>query len=138
MLRLLQITQFGSSLFRMLIISVVSISLRNTFTLYNVLLRIMKIITLVIVGGLQVSNAHVCDLVDIKILWRGDPLRIMTTFQRRVCKLCMEEQLQILKARKKDPALVLKRGFALMDGYCHSPKFHRFHGSQYCPNTDEG
>jgi len=78
-------------------------------------------------GGIECSSSHVHDFMDIKILWRGDSLCIMNTFQCRNCKLCMEEQFHILKAWKKDPALVMNRGFALMDGCRHSPKFHRFH-----------
>ena len=43
------------------------------------------------------------EMVEVKILWQGDPIKCMKSFGKKTCSLCMQERLEILKRSKEDP-----------------------------------
>ena len=66
--------------------------------------------------------------IEFDILWQGNPLSCVKTFQTQKCRLCTMERLFILKLGKKHN--LINRRDELYGSCRQNPKLHRF-------NTDD-
>ena len=57
----------------------------------------------------QVSIAQIRKLMKVSILWQSRPISNMKTFGKLNCTLCMNERLEILKAKGMDKILKTKK-----------------------------
>ena len=63
-------------------------------------------------------------MVEVKILWQGDPIQCMKSFGTKTCSLCMRERLEILKRLKKDPKKLMNSNNELYGACLHNTRFH--------------
>ena len=64
--------------------------------------------------------------VELSILWEGDPLSCVKTFQQAKCRLCTNERLHILYGSFNKKVNLMNRRSEIYGACCHKPKFHRF------------
>jgi len=69
---------------------------------------------------------HVRPLLFVDVIWVGNVINYMKTFQTQACCLCMQERYLIFKHRMADPLSVLNQGLGIHKGCVHKTKFHRF------------
>ena len=78
-------------------------------------------------------------MVDVKILWQGDPIKCVKSFGKKSCRLCMQERIEILKRSKKDPGRLINAKNEMYGACRHKPRFHRFKSSKdKKASTDDG
>ena len=65
-----------------------------------------------------------------KILWQGNPLSTVKTFETNHCMLCNRERLEIFKRNNKEPKSLINSHNEIFGGCHHKPHFHR-----YCRKT---
>ena len=53
-------------------------------------------------SDMDASVGSVRKLVDVEILWQGDPIKCMKSFGKKTCALCMKERIKIFKHSKKN------------------------------------
>ena len=61
-----------------------------------------------------------------EVLWNGNPISIMKTFQSNKCILCSKERVEILKHIWKDPKNVINQRNEIYGACKHKPHFHWF------------
>ena len=74
---------------------------------------------------------HVREMLSLKILWEGNPIHCMKSFNTHGCNLCMKERLEILKAKRLDKLngenILIKESKDFYGACRHKTKFHRYH-----------
>ena len=74
----------------------------------------------------QIKADEVRKLVDMRVLWEGNPITLSKSFGKSTCRLCMKERMTIL-ALSKDKNVRLINSCSEIYGACrHKPTFHRF------------
>ena len=48
----------------------------------------------------QIKAGEVCKLVDMRVLWEGNPITLSKSFGKSTCRLCMKERMTILALSK--------------------------------------
>lgn len=76
--------------------------------------------------GEKVRGATVRNMLEVEVLWEGNPLTMNRMFGTRSCRLCLEEKVEILKHLDKDPGMMVNTSIELMRGCRHTAKLHRF------------
>ena len=76
--------------------------------------------------GTEFRAPMVRRLINVGILYKGNPISLTKTFGTRGCRLCMEERCQLLKARRNGEPPLMNSSIHLMRGCHHKPKLHRF------------
>ena len=80
------------------------------------------------------------DLVEVKVIWRGNPISCVKSYGKLNCQLCMNERIAILnnirKGKRLNQNLSINSNSEIYGACRHRPKFHRF---TCCPpSADEG
>jgi hypothetical protein len=77
------------------------------------------------------------EILNMKILWQGNPISLMKSFGSSSCKLCMKERLLILDAIKnrKKKKKIINSNSEIYGACRHKSKFHRF-TSEFCEEND--
>ena len=74
----------------------------------------------------QIKADEVRKLVNMRVLWEGNPVTLSKSFAKSTCRLCMKERMTIF-AMSRDKNVCLINSFSEIYGACrHKPKFHRF------------
>ena len=73
-----------------------------------------------------VRAADVRKIVNVEVLWKGDPINCSNSFGEVKCKLCMMEKIFIFKNNCKHPRLILNRGYGI-HSECSCRKRKKFH-----------
>ena len=74
----------------------------------------------------QFKADEVRKLVDMRVLWEGNPITLSKSFGKSTCRLCMKERMPIL-ALSRDKNVRLTNSCSEIYGACrHKPKFHIF------------
>ena len=68
---------------------------------------------------------HVREIIDVEILWEGNPISVSKSFGKESCSLCMKERILILRANQKDKNLVINTNNEMYGACRHRPRFHR-------------
>jgi hypothetical protein len=75
-------------------------------------------------------------MIKCEILWKGDPISVVKTFEKATCALCNRERLEIIKISRSTPD-ILSNSCSEIHGACqHKPRFHRSH-EQETPSADD-
>lgn len=75
-------------------------------------------------------------LISCKMLWQGNPLKVVKTFHTKNCILCSQERLAILKQKWKDKTKLINANSEIYGSCRHNPHFHRYY-RQNQASTDE-
>ena len=91
----------------------------------------------------DVSIGDIRAIVDVDILWKGNPINHMKKFGSINCGLCMRERLAILAAMREDRLnntnLLINASGELYGTCRHRTRFHRFlRNVTTPPSADEG
>jgi hypothetical protein len=70
-----------------------------------------------------------------QIPWQGNPISAVKTFRSNKCTLCTKERVEILKASRRSPELLINSCNEIYGGCRHNPAFHRYKGQN--SSTDE-
>ena len=82
------------------------------------------------------SSRLLRNLMEITILWKGNPLSTVKTFGTNRCILCDKERIHIFKWMRTKPDLLINSCNELYGACRHKPKFHRF-ATALSSSTDE-
>ena len=92
-------------------------------------------------GIKKASNSMVRAMVKMKIIWKGNIISCMKSFNKRTCKLCMKERMLILEGMEENPKKLINTRAEIYGGCKHKTAFHRFKNI-YTPveqsSTDDG
>ena len=69
------------------------------------------------------------NLIDFKILWKGNGFSLSKTFGSSSCKLCMKERTSIMDRSWFKPNSLINRCSEIYGSCRHKPCFHRFSSS---------
>ena len=90
----------------------------------------------------DVSVGDIRKIVEVDILWKGNPINHMKKFGTVNCGLCMKERLAILSAMRDDrlnnTKLLINASGELYGACRHRTRFHRFLKNVIPPSADEG
>ena len=90
-------------------------------------------------GKKKVSNKDVRELVEMSILWYGNPISCHKSFGKLSCRLCMKERILILeemrKCKESGKKYLINSASELYGSCRHRPSFHRY---SVTASTDEG
>ena len=88
--------------------------------------------------GTKPTSKQIRDIMDIDVIWKGNPISCVKSFGKVNCSLCMKERLAILRAsRNEDEKKKMINANSELYGACrHKPKFHRF--TTYNSSADDG
>jgi hypothetical protein len=64
--------------------------------------------------------------IKCEILWQGNPVHCVKTFNTRACKLCSKERLEIIKFGKANPRKLINSCNEIYGACRHRTRFHRF------------
>jgi hypothetical protein len=67
------------------------------------------------------------DLIKYEILWKGNPISAVKTFGKNTCALCNRERMEIVKASRNTPDMIINSCSEIHGACRHKPRFHRFH-----------
>jgi hypothetical protein len=70
-------------------------------------------------------NAHI--KIRCEIMWQGNPVHCVKTFNTRACKLCARERLEIIKFSKTNPTKLINSCNEIYGSCRHRTRFHRFY-----------
>ena len=73
-----------------------------------------------------VTKADLCSMVQMRIVWQGNPISCMETFGTYSCGLCVKERLEILPISRINPNLLINLRNRIHGACRHKTKFHRF------------
>ena len=78
----------------------------------------------------KLSIGDIRKIVEVDVLWKGNPINHMKKFGTVNCGLCMRERLAILEAMKRDEInntnLLINSSGELYGTCRHRTRFHRF------------
>ena len=78
----------------------------------------------------EISIGDIRAIIEVDILWKGNPINHMKKFGTINCGLCMRERLAILSAMRKDrlnnTKLLINTSGELYGACRHRTRFHRF------------
>ena len=74
-------------------------------------------------GSTTVKNVR--DIIEVSILWEGNPISVSKSFGKENCSICMKERILILQANQKNKNLVINTNNEMYGGCRHRPRFHR-------------
>ena len=89
----------------------------------------------------ECTIGKVRKMIEVDILWEGNPISAVKTFGKECCTLCMKERFLILDQSKRDRKLLINTNNEFYGACRHRAKFHRLttdsrtSDSIYC--TDE-
>ena len=91
----------------------------------------------------KLSIGDIRKIVEVDVLWKGNPINHMKKFGTVNCGLCMKERLAILEAMKRDEInktnLLINSSGELYGACRHRTRFHRFLKNVTTPpSADEG
>jgi len=72
-----------------------------------------------------VKCSDVCKHMSVDILWKGNSITCMKTYETNHCILCMEERCAILKQWREDKNKLINNRSELYGGCRHHMRFHR-------------
>ena len=88
----------------------------------------------------KVRTSDVRDLVEVKVIWRGNPISCVKSYGKLNCQLCMNERIAILenirKGKKINKCISINSNSEIYGACRHRPKFHRY--TCCSPSADEG
>ena len=85
-------------------------------------------------GDATGKTEHVQNLVETRVIWQGNPLKLMRGVGTEDCHLCMAEHIQILKFFKaKDPRIIN----SINEIYSACQHKSCFHWLAMCPGTEK-
>ena len=70
------------------------------------------------------TAAAMAERWQYEIVWRGDPIKTMTSFGTLECRLCMREKITILNASWDSPERMLNKQREIYGACHHKAKFH--------------
>ena len=73
----------------------------------------------------EVTVGKVREILDVDILWEGNPISVCKSFGKDSCSLCMKERILILRENKKDRCRVINTNNEMYGACRHKPRFHR-------------
>ena len=80
--------------------------------------------------------AQIKSMVEISVVWKGNPITCMKGFGKHCCSLCMKERIEILKLARGNPGALIN-GCSEIYGACrHRMRFHKY--STMNTSTDDG
>ena len=74
-------------------------------------------------GSMTVKNVR--DIIEVSILWEGNPISVSKSFGKANCSICIKEIILILQANQKNKNLVIITNNEMYGGCRHIPRFHR-------------
>ena len=67
------------------------------------------------------------EKLDFEILWRGkNPISVAKQFGKETCRLCSQERMEILKAKRYDKKNFINTCDKIYGRCRHKPLFHRY------------
>ena len=88
-------------------------------------------------GKRTLTAGQIRPLLKVKVLWQGNAISLMKSFQTHRCVLCMKERLEILRRSEKHSPLINSR--TEIYGACrHKAKFHRYRIPTTVSADDDG
>ena len=82
------------------------------------------------------SIAQIKSMVEISVVWQGNPITCIKGFGKHCCSLCMRERIEILKLARANPGALIN-GCSEIYGACrHRTRFHKY--SIMNTSTDDG
>ncbi len=87
-------------------------------------------------GEERLNNTMQRNMIDIEILWQGNPISCVKSFRTSNCKLCTKERIAIYKHSKTHPDLLINSCNELYGACRHKPKFHRYTTTE-SPSADD-
>ena len=85
----------------------------------------------------KVKRREVRQLLNVEVLWKGNPICCTKTFGKNSCQLCMKERLSILNNLKNNPKETINSNSEIFGACRHRPKFHRYI-PRHLYHTDDG
>ena len=77
-------------------------------------------------GDKKSTSANLRSMMDLKLLWQGNPTSSVKSFGTLRCSLCMQERLELLKERHNNK--LINENSEICGSCRHNVKFHDFHG----------
>ncbi len=83
--------------------------------------------------GARTTTAKARDMSTTEIIWQGKAISGMKSFRKLSCRLCMKEQIELLKLRKENPEHnMINSNWEIYRACRHRTSFHRYTESSVC------
>ena len=73
----------------------------------------------------ECTIGKVREMIEVDILWEGNPISAVKTFGKECCTLCMKERFLILDQSKQDKTLLINSNNEFYGACRHRANFHR-------------
>ena len=83
------------------------------------------------------TQGMIRGMIHHTILWQGDPIKVVKSFGKPNCTLCVRERIEIIKHARKNPTKLINSCSEIHGACRHKPKFHRYKGKEQI-SADEG